>query len=219
MGNFKFPDKMGKFYTSVLPLVYDESLTYYQQLGMFQNKINEIIDSLEQMEDAWEAYTDEQIAILKEWTQGELDNLRGYIDQNVAELDAKIDAVSDGLQNDYNQKIDALEENLNNRIDSEVFDLNARITQVANEIYAYIDTELQKIYNDIENQLVSIRVRNPVTGAIDTVQGAIDSLFGLHRNDALTAAEYDALQLTCTAYEAYSITAFQYDTAGKTLLV
>ena len=60
---------------------------------------------------------------------------------------------------------------------------------------------------------------NPFTGNIDSLKSVIMSLVGLHRDDALTAEEYDLLELDADSYDAYEITAYDYDFSAKTILV
>lgn len=60
---------------------------------------------------------------------------------------------------------------------------------------------------------------NPITGEYEDVRNVVDDIVTyFHTNDALTAAEYDALDLTASAYDAYDITAYDYDFSGKTIL-
>lgn len=59
--------------------------------------------------------------------------------------------------------------------------------------------------------------RNPMTGTMERPGAIFQALAAFHRN-ALTAAEYAALDLTAAEYAAYSITAYQYDFNGKELL-
>lgn len=61
---------------------------------------------------------------------------------------------------------------------------------------------------------------DPITGELDDVRVVVQHVIEYyHGNDMLTAAEYDALDLTATAFEAYNITAVEYDMSGKTILV
>lgn len=60
---------------------------------------------------------------------------------------------------------------------------------------------------------------NPFTGNIDPLKSVIMSLVGLHRDDALTAEEYDLLELDADSYDSYEITAYDYDFSAKTILV
>lgn len=60
---------------------------------------------------------------------------------------------------------------------------------------------------------------NPFTGTVDSLKTVIMYLVSLHRDDALTATEYDALDLDADSYDAYELEAYNYDFSGKTLLV
>ena len=60
---------------------------------------------------------------------------------------------------------------------------------------------------------------SPFTGQMESLKSVILSLVGLHREDALTAQEYDDLALDADAYDAYQVEAFDYDFSGKTILV
>ena len=46
-----------------------------------------------------------------------------------------------------------------------------------------------------------------------------DIIYYFHTTTALTAGEYDALDLTAQAYDNYELTAYDYDFNGKNLLV
>ena len=61
---------------------------------------------------------------------------------------------------------------------------------------------------------------NPITGQYDDVRNVInDIVSNLLSNDALTATEYDTLELTASDYDNYELTAYDYDFNGKNLLV
>lgn len=60
---------------------------------------------------------------------------------------------------------------------------------------------------------------SPFTGQMESLKSVILSLVGLHRGDALTADEYDLLDLDADTYDAYALDAYDYDFSGKTLLV
>lgn len=61
--------------------------------------------------------------------------------------------------------------------------------------------------------------RNPVTGEAKPYEGGYVSLLGLHRNEGLTAEEYDALDLPAESFASYGLSCAQYDISGASLLV
>jgi len=61
---------------------------------------------------------------------------------------------------------------------------------------------------------------SPISGELEDVRDVVTEIVNtFHRENSLTASEYDALQLTATDYDAYQLTALDYDFNGKTLLV
>lgn len=60
---------------------------------------------------------------------------------------------------------------------------------------------------------------SPFTGQYVRLQVVINELASLHKSDALTASEYDALDITAAYYDGLDLTAYQYDWNGKTLVV
>lgn len=62
-------------------------------------------------------------------------------------------------------------------------------------------------------------MNSPFTGLYVPITTVINELAHLHKADALTAAEYDALDLTASDYDNYELTAYDYDWSGKLLLV
>lgn len=97
--------------------------------------------------------------------------------------------------------------------------VEAEITASFAQIRAYIDVQYTALRNYIDDvALGQIYVYNPATGERQDLQSVINSLFDASRENALTATEYDALELTATFYDGQDISAYDYDTAGKTLL-
>lgn len=60
---------------------------------------------------------------------------------------------------------------------------------------------------------------SPFTGEYVRLEVVINELASLHKSDALTASEYDALDITASYYDGLDLTAYQYDWNGKTLVV
>lgn len=62
-------------------------------------------------------------------------------------------------------------------------------------------------------------MHNPFTGDYVFYQNVIYELYNLHRNNPITAQEYDNLQLKAEVYDSKEITSFNYDDNAKNLLV
>ena len=109
-------------------------------------------------------------------------------------------------------------------------DINRRFIQITQEVQgmvgvaivqanAYTDATAAILRNEIQAiSLGQITVYDPTSGILNNLQDTLDNMYGATREEALTATEYDALDLTATVYDGYEITAFNYDRYGKTIL-
>lgn len=59
---------------------------------------------------------------------------------------------------------------------------------------------------------------SPFTGELVTLETVINELASLHKDDTLTATEYDALSLDADYYDSLNISAYDYDWHSKTLV-
>lgn len=139
--------------------------------------------------------------------------------------------------NNYSGKIEEIEAEIAQlRIDMSDFEaavtanIEAQFTQIKTELQttisalliqanAYTDAVAAQLREEIRAISVGqITVYDPSTGLLSPLQTVIDNLYGNSRDEALTATEYDALDLTATEYDGEEITAFNYDRYGKTIL-
>lgn len=61
--------------------------------------------------------------------------------------------------------------------------------------------------------LNDVKVINPVTGLLGSMQDCINSLVGLHQN-GLTCTQFDGANLTATEFDALNLSAFEFDFYG-----
>lgn len=140
--------------------------------------------------------------------------------------------------NKYSGKIEEIEAEILS-LRNEMTDFEAEITSDINARFNVIKTELQSMiataliqanaYTDAVAEALRAEIReisvgqilvfDPTLGLINSLQGTINNLYNVSRTDALTATEYDALELTATNYDNYELTAQEYDRQGKSLLV
>ena len=102
-------------------------------------------------------------------------------------------------------------------------ELNSYLTELINGNFTvlknYVDSEVDDLQNQIDNiNIGATIIYNPTTGQQDTVQDVINDLYQLTNKDGITAGEFDALELTCSGFEAYDLTAYEFDSQSKVLL-
>lgn len=188
------------------PSPYDESLSYLEYIGKLHEKINELITMMNDYETNYKNYTNEQITILKEELELRFTNIFTLIQNNDMAIRLLIDSQKIIITNEYTSLINSNTNTLNQRITNEIALVNTRITNEINDIKLYIDSGF-----------IDVRVLNPVTGQISSIQDALNSLSDQFRANALTSSEYDALQLTASEYDTLLLDAYEYDYNGITI--
>lgn len=172
---------------------WQNNVTYAEFLLGVLKKLNEMIATVNEHSDFIDNYAGQIEEMQKELAEFKQEWLQYQIDLN-ANITAQINAFK-----------------------REVYgELTAQLTQMR----SYIDVQDQALRDYIDTvALGQIYLYNPATGEQQDLQTVINSLFDVSREDALTATEYDALELTATYYDGQEISAYDYDVAGKTLLV
>lgn len=141
-----------------------------------------------------------------------INNYSGKIEEIEAEVAALRQEMSD-FENQINQEISI-------RFNAMQIELRALISTALTEANAYTDSVAARLEQEIQEISVgAISLFDPTTGQYSPIQIVIDNLYNSGRSDALTATEYDALELTATAYDGYDLTAKEYDQNAKSLLV
>ena len=171
---------------------YLDNMTYAEFLLGILKKMNEIIAVSNTQQEFIDEFNVKYQELLTEFEQ----------------LRADFDALEDKITASVQAQFDAFEVEVRNLI-----------TAPQNYLIAYTDSAEARLQAQIEAiQIGDINVIDTTTGILSPIQTVINNLAGSSA-DALTATEYDALNLTATAYDNYDITAYDYDFKGKALLV
>lgn len=158
-------------------------------------------------------YTEFLLGIMKKLNEvvAQTNHNTEFIDSysgKIEELEAELNQLKIDLPLEFDAKLATLKETIELEI--------AHAIAVAN---AYTDTRASQLQSQINDIVVgAIQVYDPTTGLYVPLQTALDNIYGATRENALTATEYDALELTATTYDGYEITAFEYDNNGKEIL-
>lgn len=123
------------------------------------------------------------------------------------------------LRNEMTSFENQINQEITDRFTEIKLELQAAIATTLNQANSYTDAVASILRQEIrEISLGQITLYDPTTGMLNNLQDVIDNIYGTSREEALTASEYDALQLNATTYDGYELTAFNYDRYGKTLL-
>ena len=173
----------------VLPLTYDESLSYYEVLCKLRDYINEMGKRLDD-------YGEQVLAASKAYTDGEIAKSVKQYNQALRQL-----------ENDYNEFAD----NVTGALRGFQNQMDSNFQRQDNEIAggrAYTDTKISQnnvwLLEQISQQLISVTVLNPFTGERESIQDMIDYLSSLHMTEAITITGIGTAQRTVNKVISYN---------------
>ena len=183
----------------VLPLVYDDSISYYEEVCRLVKKINELVDALNNisidiLEEA-NSYTDTQIA-----------NARSEFDakvREIEELERRLAEQYYAFTNVVNARIQFISNEVNridNKIDDEIIGANEYTNQAIKNNNEYLIDQLSQ-------SVRNFTVINFFTGEMITVQNMFDTLAQLHIQNPMT---YDIYANKNISYSALSLLNIDY---------
>lgn len=152
-------DKLRYWCHKILPLVYDDSLSYYEFLCKMNAKLNEVIDSTNGLVEAWEkfqaelekAWQDYKSALTAEWT-----DYKAAMDLKystlVGTVNTEINAMKTDIstfKNDISSQITEFEA----KAEGDYAEFTAAIEEKINTFIAKYNTEIAKIPDEITTQV------------------------------------------------------------------
>lgn len=174
-------DKLKYWCHKILPLVYDDSLSYYETLCKTSAKLNEVIDSTNGLLDAWNTYKNDIDKAFGEYTAG--------LDKKFADLTDKIDAdfllykdtVNDVIRDEFAQQVRRLKAQ-----DDKISAQDTQITAISDKVNSFI-AEYNKTIAQIPTMVVDAvnAWLNNTTNYDNIIADLAGSLQGLKHFDTL----------------------------------
>lgn len=230
----------------VLPLTYDDSLSYYEMVCKLVAKCNEIIEQLtdyddviKELQEAIVDISDMKIAIDR--INATIDTINSRIDeQNLAiksvddyakALSKRVDANEDAINT-----LMVLIKDFNDNVDTKLEALEKKLTDLFNSFTADFTDELKLLQLKVNQMKVNLQsqidvlkrrlneldtdVINPWHEELGRVSQAknIKLVYSDLADLVPTAEEYSELGLTANEYSAFNLTALEYARKGKELL-
>lgn len=163
-----------------------------------------------------------QLNYLRQYVDAQDGKLKTYIDEEIQKVIDMIPEIQKVMViNPITGKLEVLQDVLNYM--TWVFKYYALTAQEYDNLYLnasdYDDRGLSAFDYDIYGKKLlypdeRFYMRSPITGQVVFYKDVINWLITQHQPGALTAAEYDALELTASVYDGKQITAFDYDFNG-----
>lgn len=175
----------------VLPLVYDDSLSYYELLCKVVAKVNEVVESINDL-------NKNSIQLINEILQSWLDSgvIEELINENILnDIKAQIKANTDAINVINNTTIPELTEKINNgytvldeKINNNYTNLDEKITSLSSTVTNNYNSLLELI-NANKNEIDSIKeFNNTVTNDLAEINGKINTI-----EENITQLEADLL--------------------------
>lgn len=229
-----------------LPTVFDQEIDYFTILSQLRGKINETINLIDELESEVTSMSSEFESIKSRLTAVEtkLDTieaeLKAYIDEQLEGVEERLDEKLEAYKAQIDAEIVELIADLNrfkSEIESEITDFDTRLDQfnaymvnrfqeltnyvnsTEEALRALLQVEIDDLQNQIDNLVFELPdIYNPVEGINTSIQQAIIDLYELAQSDAITAQEFDALEITAAEFDALQITARDFDLHAKSIL-
>lgn len=198
----KLKDRFGRICATIgeIPTSFKQSLTYEEQLIWFCNYLeNTVIPAVNNNAEILEAIQEyvKTIDVNFEKLEKEILDMQYYVD-------SKIEEQNQNITLRFNEMYNSLLNVINDFVDRVEGELNYQVTLLNNRI------------DQIE--IGEINVYNPTSGNYENINKVLTDIYDSVRYDAITASEFDALELTATEFDAVEITAYNFDNNGKSIL-
>ena len=178
--------------SKTLPLAFDDSLSYLEELSAILAKLNETIVQVNINSEVAEEY------------QKYLDEIK----QEVGRLEIEFEEFKNSINTDIDNRFNILTAQIYTYIQNQ-FDI----------LYFNLDVRFNAMQKQIDDIVAGdITLHDPTTGLVSPIQVVIDNIYDMNRSNAITASEFDGIELTATEFDAVEITAFNFDVNGKELL-
>lgn len=211
----------------VLPLVYDDSLSYYETLCKLSEKINEVIEFANDLEEKILTQVDDKLKEAIDQMHQEMDDYFNIIDKKITDAINQINQLIDEIQkrlDETEQYVDDqlaqqkiwVEQQLNDIksfVNNQLNSLRDYVDSKDNLIYLYIDEQIQKVI-DMIPEITSIMVTNPITGVIEPIQDTLNYLTWVFKYFAYTAADFDREARTADYLDGLKYSAWKWDIYG-----
>lgn len=216
-------------YRNILPLTFDDSLTYYEQMLNLYNVVNKCYEDVEEIkkdvEEIVGKIVDEKTATIiqncNSYTDNKIENVQNELKELAFQLDNFNKKISDQyikITGETDRKIERLQTNINNVSESVMIlsSIVKDILETQSETYTKMYMKLVNAINDYMNELsLNVYCWNPVDKNYTTFEKALNDVYDYSRYGSYTAKEYSERHLTAEEYDKKKISAKKYATNIK----
>lgn len=202
--------------TPILPTMYTDSISPYDQMCKIQDKINEVIEALNKINVDFENYIMVKINELKGYVDEENNKQNIILNNAINGVDAKVDEFIGITFKDYitetNDKFNAVYDEINERI----FEVYSYIDNADNSVKQLVAVEIEKLKRYVDESIMGkILIFNPTTGYKESIDKVVNDIYDNLRYWGATALEFDDYGMTAQSFDKLDLSAVKYDIYGK----
>lgn len=206
----------------ILPLVYDEALSYWEQIVSLYGKVNELIKIMQTYGIEWQEGDAQTLAQAVQYA----DSITSAFRTEFADLSGKVETALNDLSSyeaQLSQDMQTQFENLKTQVDKDIADFGTNIADLwlaMNYLYYQQDAQYAKIYAALKSYIdqtvaqttgAAVNVINPAYGSVTSLNKALqDILDYMQTIGSITMKQYDEINITMEEYDAMQITAADY---------
>lgn len=200
-----------KNYTPILPLVYSDALSYLETLGQFANKLNEVVDRINNV-------TTEAVEMANQYTDEKIAQQTSIIEQAVADVNTAINQIrteNARFVTTVNSRMGIVEYNFERLKEKTDADYKASV----NYTNLAIQSNNDYLIDNMQKELSKVKVLNYFTGAYISIQDMFDYLAQFHLSNAISVDTLVARRKTVNQLIAYNMTLTDLATNGASIIV
>lgn len=187
----------GYVYQPVLPAVFNDSVSYLEIVSSVAANVDELAKIVNSYDGVNAAYVDQKVRELKEQVETQMRTLQGNVEKELNETTIEVMTA----------------------LTATLATMDSKLNLYLSQANAHTDTKYYTLKQMIEDiSIYTVYVYNPVRGYTTSVSDAIEDIYNTARYNALTAVEYDGLNLTALEYDNKLMSAGDYDFSAKIIL-
>lgn len=181
--------------TPVLPVAYDDSLSYLEKIGKMKEKLNETIKYTTDTAAELTAYVDSSVATEKAWTTAQIEAMRAQVEAELAAEITKLDQIIADYDTELNVKIQQVEHDLQAMVDN----INVILANFKAQYQADFAAQTAEIDNKIE--AINMTVANLKTFVSQQMIAMLQTLADMQINTAHQLVAYQNVSKSYTDTE------------------
>lgn len=210
----------------ILPAVYDEAWSYWQQINHLCKKMNELVTYVNGITGQWQTGDAQTLQQAKDYADlvtstlnGEFQNYVNQIEKMIVEFKTE----NENFQTEIQTEIENNLLDMKQLVYEETAGLHENVTALwlaMNYLFYQQDASFQKLGAALKSYIeestaymtgARITVKNPVKGSITTLNAALLDLMNyIGTIGSITMRQYDSLKITMEDYDGMQITALEY---------